>query len=126
MKPPKRDQRLLSNRQFRVVYDRGQKFNTPFFSAFFLPTDNGLQRFGLTTTRKIGGAVLRNRCRRRLREIFRLRDHTSLDGIGFDVVLNVKPTVATAGYQEIETAFSQMLVRFRRSKDKAKPSEGVK
>lgn len=126
MKPPKRDHRLLSNRQFRAVYDRGQKFSTPFFSAFFLATDNELQRFGLTTTRKIGNAVLRNRCRRRLREIFRLRDHSSLDGIGFDVVLNVRPTVATAGYREIEAAFSQMLLRFRRSIDKAKPSEGAK
>ncbi len=125
MKPPKRDQRLLSNRQFRAVYDRGQKFNTPFFSAFFLPTDNGLQRFGLTTTRKIGGAVLRNRCRRRLREIFRLCDHTSLAGIGFDVVLNVKPTVATADYQDIEAAFAQMLLRFRRSRDKVNPAEGA-
>ena len=126
MKPPKRDQRLLSNRQFRAVYDRGQKFNTPFFSAFFLPTDNGLQRFGLTTTRKIGGAVLRNRCRRRLRELFRLRDHNSLEGIGFDVVLNVKPAVASARYQDIETAFSQMLLRFRRSAEKARPLEDVK
>ena len=126
MKPPKRDHRLLSNRQFRAVYDRGQKFSTSFFSAFFLPTDNGLQRFGLTTTRKIGNAVLRNRCRRRLREIFRLRDHASLHGIGFDVVLNVRPTVATAEYREIEAAFSQMLLRFRRAIDKAKPSEGAK
>lgn len=125
MKPPKRDQRLLSNRQYRAVYDRGQKFNTPFFSAFFLPTDDGLQRFGLTTTRKIGGAVLRNRCRRRLREIFRLRDHASLEGIGFDVVLNVRPIAATAKYQEIEIAFSQMLLRFRRSINQAKPSEGA-
>jgi ribonuclease P protein component len=123
MKPPKRDQRLLSHRQFRAVYDRGQKFNTPFFSAFFLPTQSGLQRFGLTTTRKIGGAVLRNRCRRRLREIFRLRDHASMEGIGFDVVLNVKPTVATAEYQDIEAAFSQLMLRVLRAMEKAKSSE---
>lgn len=126
MKPPKRDHCLLSNRQFRAVYDRGQKFNTPFFSAFFLPTDNGLQRFGLTTTRKIGNAVLRNRCRRRLREIFRLRDHNHLEGIGFDVVLNVRHSVATARYQEIEAAFSQLLLRFRRSIEKATPSEDAR
>ncbi len=124
MKPPKRDHRLLSNRQFRAVYDRGQKFNTPFFSAFFLSTEHGLQRFGLTTTRKIGNAVLRNRCRRRLRELFRLRDLASLEGIGFDVVLNVKPTAATAKYPDIEAAFSQLLLRFRRSIPPAKPFGG--
>ncbi len=125
MKPPKRDHRLLSNRQFRAVYDRGQKFNTPFFSAFFLPTEHRLQRFGLTTTRKIGNAVLRNRCRRRLRELFRLRDLITLEGIGFDVVLNVKPTAATAKYSEIEAAFSQLLLRFRRFITPAKLSDGA-
>ena len=126
MKPPKRDQRLLSSRQFRAVYERGKKFHTPFFSAFFLPTEGNLQRLGITTTRKIGGAVLRNRCRRRLREIFRLRDHTHLEGIGFDLVLNVKPTVATAEYQEIVMAFSQLLLRFRQAMEKPKRSEGTK
>lgn len=126
MKPPKRDQRLLSSRQFRSVYNGGQKFNTPYFSAFILPSETGLQRMGLTTTRKIGSAVLRNRCRRRLREIFRLRDRTTLEGIGFDVVLNVKPTVATADYQEIQAAFSQMLLRYRQVVSKATQSEEAK
>jgi len=123
MKPPKRDQRLLSSRQFRMVYDRGRKFNTPFFSAFFLLTNDGHQRMGLTTTRKIGGAVLRNRCRRRLREVFRLRNQASLDGVSFDLVLNVKPTTASADYREIEASFSQTLLRFRHSIEKAKSSE---
>jgi ribonuclease P protein component len=126
MKPPKQDQRLLSSRQFRAVYERGQKFHTPFFSAFFLPTAGNLQRLGVTTTRKIGGAVLRNRCRRRLREVFRLRDRQSLEGIGFDMVLNVKPTVATAEYHEIVAAFSQLLLRFRQALDKTKGAEGTK
>jgi ribonuclease P protein component len=126
MKPPRRDQRLLSSQQFRTVYERGQKFHTPFFSAFFLSTEGKLQRLGLTTTRKIGGAVLRNRCRRRLREIFRLRDQASLEGRGFDLVLNVKPIVATAEYQEIVDAFSQLLLRFRQTIDKPKRSEGTK
>lgn len=126
MKPPKRDQRLLSSRQFRAVYNGGQKFNTPFFSAFILPTETGLQRMGLTTTRKIGGAVLRNRCRRRLREIFRLRDRTSLDGIGYDVVLNIRPTAATAEFQDIQAAFSQMLLRYRQVVRKATQSEEAK
>lgn len=122
MKPPKRDYRLLSSRQYRMVYDRGRKFNTPFFSAFFLLTNDGLQRMGLTTTRKIGGAVLRNRCRRRLREVFRLRNRASLDGVSFDLVLNVKPAAASADYREIEASFSQTLLRFRHSIEKAESS----
>jgi RNase P protein component len=47
-------------------------------------------------------------------------------GIGYDVVLNVKPTVATAGYKALETAFAQTLSRFRQSLDKAIDSEQAK
>ncbi len=120
MKATKRTQRLLSGSQFRAVYERGQKFSTPYFSAFILRTDSEWQRLGLTTTRKIGGAVLRNRCRRRLREIFRLRDQSFLGGVGFDIVLNVRTTVASVEYKLLEAAFVQILHRFRRSVDKAK------
>ena len=126
MKPPRQNYRLLSSRQFRAVYEKGQRLNTPFFSAFILRTDTEQQRLGLTTTRKIGKAVLRNRCRRRLREIFRLRDQTALSGLGFDVVLNVRSNVATAEYQEIANAFAQMLQRFRQSAVKAKNGNEVK
>lgn len=126
MKPPKRDQRLLSSRQFRAVYNGGQKFNTPFFSAFILSTETGLQRMGLTTTRKIGDAVLRNRCRRRLREIFRLRDRAAFDGMGFDVVFNLRPSAATAEFQDMQSAFSQVLLRYRQNVSKSNQSEGEK
>jgi ribonuclease P protein component len=119
MLAPKRDDRLLSSRQFRAVYSSGQKFNTPYFSAFILPSEDARQRLGLTTTRKIGGAVLRNRCRRRLREIFRLRDRSVLN-VGYDLVLNVKPTVATASYCDIEMSLSNTLFRFRQVLDNNK------
>lgn len=114
----KRTHRLLSGSQFRSVYERGQKLNTPFFSAFILRTEGDWQRLGLTTTRKIGNAVLRNRCRRRLREIFRSRDRSILAGVGFDLVLNVRTSTAAADFKEIEVAFIQMLQRFQRSLDK--------
>lgn len=125
MKALKRTQCLLSRSQFRSVYERGQKFSTPFFSAFVLRTDSEMQRLGITTTRKIGGAVLRNRCRRRLRELFRLRDQSFLVGVGFDLVLNVRSSAASADYKEVETAFMQILHRFRRSLDEVKDLEAT-
>ncbi|MBS1807289.1 MAG: ribonuclease P protein component [Acidobacteria bacterium] len=123
MKATKSNDRLLSSSQFRAVYERGQKFSTPYFSAFVLRTDSGHQRLGLTTTRKIGGAVLRNRCRRRMREIFRLRDRSILAEVGFDVVFNLRTGVASADYKDIKAAFDQMLHRFRRSLSLAKDLE---
>lgn len=126
MKPPKPHQRLLSSRQFREVYEKGQKFSTPYFSAFILRTETGYQRLGLTTTRKLGKAVLRNRCRRRLREIFRLRDPEALTGISYDVVLNARSNVATAEYLEIQAAFAQLLKRFQKSLTAANREGGMR
>lgn len=123
MKATKRNHRLLSSSQFRAVYERGRKFSTPFFSAFILRTDNEWQRLGLTTTRKIGDAVLRNRCRRRLREVFRLRDQSFLGGVGFDIVLNLRTNAASADYRDVEAALEQTLQRYRQSLSKGRGLE---
>ena len=78
--------RLLRRVEFRRVYDEGQRRNGPNFAVFFRP--NGLKetRLGITVPVRVGKAVLRNRVKRRLREVFRLnRDRFSR---GWDIVLN--------------------------------------
>ena len=106
-------QRLLSSRQFRKVYEQGRKFQTTYFTAFFLKQDGGEQRAGITVTRKIGNAVVRNRCKRRLREIVRKHQLDELNGVGFDLVLNVKSGLAQAEFKVLEADFLQTLSRFR-------------
>jgi len=63
--------RLTARRQFLEVYKRGRKARRSSFTIFGLPNDVGRFRIGLTVTRKIGGAVARNRIKRVLREVFR-------------------------------------------------------
>lgn len=113
MKATRQSTRLLTSRQFRQVYEQGQKFNSPFFSAFALKTESGQQRLGITVTRKLGGAVVRNRCKRRIRELFRVQAPLVLNEIGCDLVINAKASLATADYQELEAAFARTLTRFR-------------
>jgi ribonuclease P protein component len=108
-------QKLRNSQQFRRVYEQGQKFHTPFFSAFILKNDIGEQRFGITVTRKIGCAVIRNRCKRRLREIARACQLEGLDSVGFDLVINVKSGLAGADYKQLQEAFARMMERFRDS-----------
>ena len=45
---------------------------TGYFVIYYLPQKLGYHRIGFTVSRKIGGAVVRNRVRRRLKELFRL------------------------------------------------------
>lgn len=115
MKASKRSQRLLTSREFRAAYDRGKRFNTPFYTAFILKTDSEEQRMGVTVTRKLGGSVLRNRCKRRIREVFRLRRKLALDDSGYDIVINAKASLVTADFVQLEKAFAQTLAKFRES-----------
>jgi ribonuclease P protein component len=56
------------------VSDRGRRFQTHFFVVFRLERDDpGEARLGITVTRKVGGAVRRNRIKRLVREWFRGR-----------------------------------------------------
>ncbi len=127
MKASFKPQTLRNSRQFRRVYDQGYRFHAPFFSAFILRNDDGEQRYGITATRKIGGAVVRNRCKRRLREIVRMYescatpsahsaspadDACAAHAIGFDMVLNVKSGLAEADFKQLQESFSQVMSRF--------------
>jgi ribonuclease P protein component len=116
-------QMLRNSQQFRRVYEQGRKIHTPFFSAFFLRNDVGERRYGITVTRKIGGAVVRNRCKRRLREILRKHELCSSYPGGFDLVLNVKPETAAADFNQIQESFSRALRKFCYEMDRSLSAE---
>jgi ribonuclease P protein component len=119
MNVSKKSQKLRNGQQFRRVYDEGQRFHTPFFSAFILKTNTGERRFGITVTKKIGGAVVRNRCKRRLRDVLRrycsIVKIEDLNSLGFDLVLNAKSALLDADYHQIEESFARVMERFHQS-----------
>src|SRR5262245_40268310 len=114
-------QMLRNSQQFRRVYEQGHKIHTPFFSAFFMRNDEGARRYGITVTRKIGGAVVRNRCKRRLREVVRKYEicpscsitcspgSASSAEYGFDLVLNVKSELAKTDFNRLQESFARMM-----------------
>jgi len=78
--------RLLHRAEFRRVYEGGERRSTPLCTVFFRL--NGLEhsRLGITAPKRLGSAVLRNRIKRRLREVFRLNGKAIAKG--WDIVLN--------------------------------------
>jgi ribonuclease P protein component len=84
--------RLLRRPEFRKVYDEGRRGNARVCTIFY--RSNGLPRtrVGITTPRSLGKAVVRNRIRRRLREVIRLNQ--AVIAPGWDVVLNPRPAIA--------------------------------
>jgi ribonuclease P protein component len=69
---------------------------------------NGLDhhRFGISTGRNVGSAVVRNRVRRRIREILRAMP---IGGPGRDILVVCRPAAATAGYDELRDAIGRLL-----------------
>jgi ribonuclease P protein component len=66
-----RQLRLRRRSEFRAVQERGRKVHTAHFLLFALDGPAGETRFGITASRKVGSAVVRNRLKRYLREVFR-------------------------------------------------------
>jgi ribonuclease P protein component len=94
------DERLRKRKEFLAVYERGEKVPGRFFFAYFLRNDVSRNRLGLTVSRRMGGPVVRNRIKRRLREIFRRRRRAIRPYC--DLVLNVRRSAVDASYQLLE------------------------
>ncbi len=95
--------RLTARRQFLEVYRRGRKARRPLFLVFGLPNEVGRCRLGITVTRKVGGAVARNRIKRVLRDLFR-RNQATFD-CPMDLVVNGQRAVLSMPAQRIEREF---------------------
>jgi len=59
-------------------------------------------RLGVTVSTKLGGAVVRNRIRRRLKEVYRLNEEKL--SAGYDIVLVARTRSAYAGFRELESS----------------------
>ena len=79
--------RIRKRPEYKRIYDQGRKISSRSFVLFLLKNDLRRPRLGLTMTRRIGGAVERNRARRLLREWFR-RKKKELPGV--DLIVNGK------------------------------------
>jgi ribonuclease P protein component len=109
-------ERLHCRREYLDVYGRGNKLHTPHLVVYFLPNGREQHRLGLTVSRKIGKAVIRNRLKRRLRELFRL--HKPQSDICWDIVINVKRSAADTSYQTLLNEFKEVLARRVEAKSK--------
>ena len=93
--------RLLRHSDFDRVYKTGRRHFAAHVTVFYVPRVNGEGvRFGFTLTKFLGGAVERNRIKRRLREAVRL--HGRQLAAPVDVVIHPKKSALKARFAELE------------------------
>jgi ribonuclease P protein component len=100
-------ERVRKRADYQRIYDRGVKVNSRAFTLFRLP--NGLQhgRLGIAATRKLGGAVVRNRAKRLVRELFRRNKLAP----GFDIVVVPRRELLETSLIALEREFRNSLER---------------
>jgi len=93
------------------VQEEGAKVAVDPLLALALRNQVGTTRMGFTVTTKVGNAVVRNRIRRRLRELYRQRRASLPDGV--DVVIVARASAPDADFQKLSRAFDQVASRLR-------------
>ena len=98
---------IRAREEFEAIYNDGRRVSGRLMTLFVGSNNRNTARLGIAATRKIGGAVVRNRAKRLAREVFR---HHKPDS-GLDVVVVARREMAHAPYTAVEAEFRALLER---------------
>lgn len=87
-----RDCRIRKHHIYQMLFRKGRRIALPHFVIYYLERESGVPRLGTTVSRKVGNAVVRNRCKRQLREFF--RSTCSRFNATFDISILARPGAA--------------------------------
>jgi ribonuclease P protein component len=114
--------KLLRHADFERVYKQGRRHFSVNMTVFYLRRDAEPElsgpRTGFTVGKALGGAVQRNRIRRRLREAVRLNGFQA--GPGVDVVINPKRSALNADFDTLQSEIAKAFHVIERSLKKGK------
>lgn len=99
--------RLRRERDFKRVYQTGQRLQAFPLRLYALRRDEGKSRLGLSVGRKVGKSVVRNRWKRAIREAFRLNRHRLRSP--YDLVVSVSWEAAPEQVGQVDASFSKII-----------------
>ena len=95
-------QSLKSNYDFQTVYRKGKSYANKYLVMYVLENSEGMNRLGISVSKKVGNSVVRHRITRLVRESYRL--HENIFNSGLDIVVIARNSASAITYQETESA----------------------
>ncbi|MFC1860902.1 ribonuclease P protein component [Chloroflexota bacterium] len=92
---------------YALVYNRGSSWASKLLVMKTMPNELNISRYGLSVSKRVGKAVVRNRVKRLLREILRLTPLKT----GWDMIFVVRHLSAYASYADLEKTVKELLLR---------------
>ena len=106
---------LKKNYEFRRLYSKGKSAVSPYGVVYWRKNNSGRNRLGVTVSTKLGKAVVRNRIRRRYREIYRLNEDRLVTGC--DIVIVARGKSRDAEFARMEKDFLKLCGKLGICKD---------
>jgi ribonuclease P protein component len=106
----RRGERIRRRPEYQRIHQSGVRTHGRYLTLLTLPNDLPVSRLGIAASRRLGGAVRRNRAKRLVRELFRRGNTES----GIDVVVLPRPELLTAKFGHLEADFRSVLLRSTR------------
>jgi ribonuclease P protein component len=100
---------LRRRADFDRVFQHGRHNSARLLAVRSIPNEGELSRYAFAISKRVGNAVVRNRVRRRLREVLRLSPVRE----GFDIVITVRTDAATASFWDLKAELAMLLKRAR-------------
>lgn len=105
-----KSERLRQSKDFKAVFQQCRKLDDRSLALYVqFSEDAGLRKFGVSLSRALGKAYLRNRLKRRLREIYRVEKEKFRGG--YQVILIPRRGSAARTFDELRTSFLTLAVR---------------
>ena len=98
---------VKENYEFRRIYRKGKSAVSPQLVIYCQRNRRGHSRLGVSVSTKLGCAVVRNRVRRRIREIYRLNKAKMLPG--YDLIVVARVRAVEADYQKLDRTYLRLL-----------------
>jgi len=113
-----RASRVRRRPEFQHAYDSGIRLHGKYMAVFIIPNSGPRCRFGVAASRKLGGAVLRNRMKRLAREVFRRNKIAE----GLDIIVVARREMLDASFVSLEADYASALAR----RDRARPASSTR